>query len=219
MIYLGLALYAEGPTDYRFLCPLLQRVSEELALEARTQVDVSQVLPLDAPVKYRSRAREERITVAAALAAPQWRVLFIHADGAGDPDRMRAEQVEPALASLDTSGAIRAGCAVIPVRETEAWALCDPEAYRASVAKDLVRRLHGRRGARRVEAEEDPKARLHEILNAGSKPSARKGKTARDVTLADLGDRVSLERLRELPSFRRFEGEFRETLTRIGVLR
>ena len=32
MQYLSLALYAEGPTDYRFLSPLLQRLCEDICL-------------------------------------------------------------------------------------------------------------------------------------------------------------------------------------------
>ncbi len=32
MHYLGIALYAEGPTDYYFLRPLLQRLCEDICL-------------------------------------------------------------------------------------------------------------------------------------------------------------------------------------------
>jgi hypothetical protein len=32
MRYLGLAIFAEGPTDYRFLPPVLRRATEDLCL-------------------------------------------------------------------------------------------------------------------------------------------------------------------------------------------
>ena len=48
MQYLSLALYAEGPTDYRFLSPLLQRLCEDICLrDALDLVEVSEVLALD----------------------------------------------------------------------------------------------------------------------------------------------------------------------------
>ena len=49
MQYLSLALYAEGPTDYRFLSPVLHRLCQDICLEeARGHVDIPEaILPLD----------------------------------------------------------------------------------------------------------------------------------------------------------------------------
>ncbi len=52
MRYLGLALFAEGPTDYRFLPPVLRRTTEELCLNARTTVEIGDVLNLYPPEEY-----------------------------------------------------------------------------------------------------------------------------------------------------------------------
>jgi hypothetical protein len=54
MRYLGLALFAEGPTDYRFLPPVLRRATEDLCLRlARSTIEVQEVLGLYAPNDYR----------------------------------------------------------------------------------------------------------------------------------------------------------------------
>ena len=104
MQYLGLALYAEGPTDYYFLRPLLQRLCEDLcAREAIGPVDVSEVLSLDHPDEVDAAPREQRILAAAKLAQNSWTILFVHADGANDPKRIRKEQVEPSLELLRDS--------------------------------------------------------------------------------------------------------------------
>lgn len=219
MIYLGLALYAEGPTDYLFLGPLLQRVAEELALDARGTVDVSEVLPLNEPPEFRDRPRDQRILKAAELAVSQWRILFVHADGAANPVKARVEQVEPALEAVEARMLSGKVCAVVPVRETEAWALCDPEAFRGSKARAAAVARYRDQTGDSPESDRDPKKSLRDILNSGLKPSARRGKTERDVTLRDLGERVDLERLRGLPSFERFEEEFRQALLALGVLR
>jgi hypothetical protein len=56
----------------------------------------------------------------------------IHADGAGDPERKRKEQAQPAIDRLYQEHAdARRGVAVIPVRETEACAIVDGDALRS----------------------------------------------------------------------------------------
>ena len=62
MRYLGLALYAEGPTDYRFLSSLLRRLVESLCARLASDIiEVSEVLPLDAPADCKETARGGRI--------------------------------------------------------------------------------------------------------------------------------------------------------------
>ena len=88
MQYLSLALYAEGPTDYRFLLPLLQRLCEDICLrDALDLVEVSEVLALDDSDETRKESRGHRILDAARRARGAWRILFVHADGESNPDR------------------------------------------------------------------------------------------------------------------------------------
>ncbi len=66
MHYLGLALYAEGPTDYYFLRPLLLRLCEEICLnEANQSVELGEMISLNEPARLRNAPREERIIEAA----------------------------------------------------------------------------------------------------------------------------------------------------------
>jgi hypothetical protein len=92
--YLRLLLYAEGKTDYRLLPPLLRRLTERVCLEsARGIVDIEDVQGIDTPKKGN---RATRIVESARALWGGACVLFIHADGAGEPERARAEQVAPA---------------------------------------------------------------------------------------------------------------------------
>ena len=59
MHYLGLALFAEGSTDHRFLRPLLYRLCDELCLGSLTAVEVSEVLELHTPAGLKDRPRAE----------------------------------------------------------------------------------------------------------------------------------------------------------------
>lgn len=59
MHYLGLALYAEGPTDYYFLRPLLLRLCEEICLnEANQSVEFGEeVISLNEPARMKDPTR------------------------------------------------------------------------------------------------------------------------------------------------------------------
>lgn len=219
---LGLALYAEGPTDYYFLRPLLLRVCEDICLrEARTNVDVSEVLALDHPPALDDARREDRITEAARLALGAWNVLFIHADGASNPARMLREQVDPALQKLGARfGRATAGVPVVPVRETEAWAIVDGDALRKVFDTRLSDTEMGLpASAREIERVPDPKEVLENACKLATQPGRRRKPASASPYLNALGEQISLERLRGLEAFQRFESDLRDALARLNVLR
>ena len=91
MRYLGLALFAEGPTDHRFLPPVLLRTVEELCRSAPTEdVMLEDVLELHPPDQWRTADRATTILEAARDAAGGFHILFVHTDGDSDPWAARA---------------------------------------------------------------------------------------------------------------------------------
>ena len=220
MRYLGLALYAEGATDYRFLSPLLLRLCEDICLRHASQpVDVSGVLALDDRPGMKKKPREERIADAAMDAAGSWDVLFVHSDGESDPALAVRERIAPALTRLRSTGLPHAeGVAVVPVRETEAWVLTDGDALRAVFGVSLDDAALGlpAPGAA-VESVDDPKKRLNLAFEA-TRPGGRRARAGAASLLNALGERVSLPRLRAVPSFRAVEDELIAALGRLGIL-
>lgn len=220
MHYLGLALYAEGPTDYYFLRPLLQRVCEEMCLQEATRpVEINEVLPLDHPEAAKDASREQRILAAAKEARGAWSVLFIHADGAGDPTRARAQQAQPAIdllgRELPNEGH---GVAVIPIRETEAWAICDGDALRNVFGTTLSNEeMELPLPPHRAEADPDPKVTLERAFKLTS-PSGRHKKQGVSPLLNSLGEQVSLQQLRRLTSFVSLERELKQALQQLMIL-
>lgn len=221
MHYLGLALYAEGPTDYHFLCPLLRRLCEDICTrDASELVEVSDVLCLDHPVAVRDAGRETRVFAAAEAAKGAWRVLFVHADGGGDPVRAHAQQTQPAIdlvrRGLGNSGH---GVAVVPVRETEAWAIADGNALRdvfGAILDDNTLQLPAT--AHQAESDIDPKATLHAAFFS-TQPSGRRKRQGVAPLLDALGERVSLARLRRLGAFREMEDELTHALQALSIVR
>jgi hypothetical protein len=220
MHYLGLALYAEGPTDYSFLCPLLERLCEDLCTDEAVQpVEISAVLPLNHPTVLNDAPREQRILAAAKEARGAWGVLFVHADGAGNPARARDQQIQPAIDGLRSVLAQEGeGVAVIPVRETEAWALVDGDALRRVFGTTLLDGALGLpQSANAVEAATDPKASLTSAFSA-TNPTERRRKQGVAPLLNALGEEVSLSRLRRLAAFASLESELRLALRQLRIL-
>ncbi len=197
MIYLRAGLYAEGPTDYRFLMPLLDRLIHELAAGALVQdFDVADTLPMDTPGNT-PKGREHALPAAISAAWGECTLFVIHADGAGDPERIRRTAIDPGLRKAKEEHPGLAAAACVPVRELEAWMLVDGEVF--------SRLLRGRGEPelpRDVEAELDPKRTLRQVLN---QMGARSGKLEDPYDF--FGANVRLAALRRLTAFQRFEVE------------
>nr|WP_295773983.1 DUF4276 family protein [Rhodoferax sp.] len=221
MHYLGIALYAEGPTDYYFLRPLLQRLCEDICVrESPHSVEFSEVLALDHSSKTNSAPRQQRIVDAAKAARGVWRVLFVHTDGANNPAQARKQLVQPALALLQQEmAADGCGVAVIPIRETESWAIWDGDALRQVFGTTLSDQDLGLPAtAHLVESAADPKVVLRNAFNA-TQPSGRRKKQGTSPLLNALGEQVSLSRLRQISGFCQFETELKLALLQLQILK
>src|SRR5437660_8192480 len=108
MRYLGLALFAEGVSDHRFLSPILRRTCEEICLQQAVEpVEIGGVHELHSPPDFKEHNRASRIHEAARRAADAFHILFVHADGQGDPSAAREERIEPAARRMAEDGATR----------------------------------------------------------------------------------------------------------------
>ena len=220
MQYLGLALYAEGRTDYQFLCPLLLRVCLSACSLAAQCIEVGDVLPLDHSVSLNGASRADRIAQAAQDAAPAWNVLFVHADADGDAGRALRESILPGLDLVHGMDLPRtAGVAVVPVRMTESWVLADRDALRAvfgSTLDDAALGLTFNSAA--LERLADPKRMLDEAF-AATRPAGRRAHAGVMALLNALGEQVALEKLRVLPAFRALEADIDTALRRLQILK
>jgi len=220
VLHLGLALYAEGPTDYYFLRPLLIRLCEDICTrEAPQPIELSEVFSLNTLPHMQNAPRAQRVVEAARAALGAWRILFVHADGAGDPDRARRQQTDPALEVLQRELREHGiGVAVVPVRETEAWAIVDGDALRQVFGTELTDSELGLPSVRQLESVSDPKAVLSSAFLA-TNPTGRRRRAGPTPLLNAIGEKVSLDRLRRLSAFQALENDLKVALKELRVLR
>lgn len=199
--YVCAGLYAEGPSDYRFLVPLIDRVLKELlSAHFTAQYDFAETLPLP---DIRAAGRDRRIAAAIAECWTTFTLFIIHSDGDGDPKSAYAHTIAPAIKlarerrDVDRPKDPLAIAACIPERELEAWLLTDPAVFKRQGIKDVELPPHPDRVT-------DPKKPLAALL----KPIG----LHRDPPFEDFGQHVSLDALRKLEAFREFEAELLEAL-------
>ena len=222
MHYLKLALLAEGPSDHRFLPLVLRRLAIDLcSRRAPRYVEIEdEVLDLTPPWDIRAN-REELLHNTLEKAAKSFDILFIHADGAGNAASAHARAVRPLASWLTGREVFRDSrpVPVIPVREMEAWALADGEALRDAFGTVLDdRELGVPSKARDVETIFDPKRALDQAYERVV--GGRHRRRARAVHfLSAIGERVRLERLRQVPAFQTLEEDFQRALDTLGYFR
>ncbi len=222
MRYLGLALFAEGPTDHRFLRPLLRRLSEELcARHGESPIEIGDVLELHTLPETRDESREVRILAAARDSVEAWNILFIHTDGGGDPAAARAQKVVPAARRIEAELEVSAPgtVAVVPVRETEAWALADGKALREVFGSRLDDEALGVPStAARVETFRDPKHQLRSAYRTAAGGRRRRRLASVATLLEAIGERVSLDVLRRIPALETLEADLSEALRQLRYI-
>jgi hypothetical protein len=206
MRYLALGLYAEGP--YKSTFEAAVRISDSRVLLAESFVRPQRA--------SKSKDRADRIfdLFSEPLRQGAISLLFIHTDGGTDFSTADRERVVPAIIKLKGSIAAPSfGCVgVVPVRETEAWALADFDALREELGTRLsAEELQLPVRPADVERLLDPKQTLRNA-HALASPSRRGRRTRFEAIPAGLGDRVNHHCLRQVPAFARFEAELEATL-------
>ncbi|AUX20364.1 hypothetical protein SOCEGT47_008330 [Sorangium cellulosum] len=204
-LYLRAGLYAEGPSDYGFLLPLLDRLLPSLAARmfpGTNEVEAS--LGIDAPPPAQGE-RAERIAAAIADRWAECTLFVIHADGAGDPASARRSAIDPGIEAARRAAPDVVTVPCVPVRETEAWMLVDVDVFRTLLGSGAQPALPAE-----PEREADPKLTLARLLKEGG----MRRKPERLYRL--FGEEVSLEALRMLPAFQRFEAELAEAIRTVA---
>lgn len=206
--YLSIALSPEGRSDPDLLLPLLRRTVESACQEAKTEVEIADPFSL-AP---RQQNRREAVLEEIGRISQQVEIVVAHVDGNGDPDEAVRRHVDPLRTVAENI------VPLVPVRETEAWALCDGETLRRVFR---VRADDAALGVPpqpvQVEAIADPKAALDRSAELGRNPSRRRGPGARPH-FTQLGELLPIDVLERVPSYIAFKTSLADELRRMSVL-
>lgn len=216
------ALTTEGTTDIRFLENVIERTLWELAcshLEQEVECVVN-VLTVDkAGLSF-----EEYVKKAAKEALSQFgaNTLAVHTDA----DRMTYEErrtnkivtVEEFLQEQNPNDYCLILTPVIPVRMIEAWMLSDRDLLRQEIGTSLTNAQLEIDGNPEIMA--SPKEKIENAIRLAREKATHRN-PIKSVDISDLygilGQKLSIEKLEGLDSFRKFEGEVLETFRKMGL--
>jgi hypothetical protein len=215
MNMLVLGLYVEGSTDHRFLSSVIERTTQQVLLQ-HEQIDTD---PLIIPIQLTTEQKKDRAEsiLQAARSASGFHILIVHAD-ADSPASSKAlvERIEPGLKLVQETqeDVCRDLVPIIPVQAVEAWMLADHERLLAEVRTTMHPPMLGiPERAIQVESIAKPKQLLKEVVRkAYASQNSRRRDTGIDFLYEPIGERISLERLRQLPSYQQFVVDLTETL-------
>jgi hypothetical protein len=137
-------------------------------------------------------------------------LVFVHHDQDSSRARLEREWLTPLLSAWGSR--IERLVTVVPIRETEAWVLADGNALRRALGVrwgDDELGVPGR--PREVERIDDPKVPLSKVAGRIGRPVA--------FYFERLAELISLDVLRDVPSFASVRATVVETLTELGYSR
>lgn len=214
-MYISWAAYYEGKTDADYFNVLIPRVLEEiLRLEGLRPYEVGLAPAFEVGVVSRSfdHAVEE-----ICKRLEEFHILFVHADGGGRAQQNGIASRREALVDLavDKCNFDRnLGVMLSPVKEIEAWALCDEGAVKSAFGISRIpENIVLPASPRAAESLQDPKALLHEIERAIFPRKKSSG-----GVLVRIAQEQNLKELRRARSFQEFEDSLRTALRQIGCL-
>lgn len=216
-----IGIFAEGPTDNRFLPSVIKRTFEEVAGPCRQQIDILEPEVIHLIQNHHLFADKVH---QAALQAQQRgvTVLCVHTDADAENDHHTFQfKIQPAFERIrqSTEEICRLPVAIVPVQMTEAWMLADTELFKEELnttKTDFELGIH-----RPPESIPDPKTTIVEALRIATEHVGRRQRRYQ-IKISDLyqpvGQQISLEKLSQLSSFQKFRNAVQEVFQQLNYL-
>lgn len=209
----------EGTTDKRFLEAIITKTFEEIAFDCSTQIEVY------APL-YISFAKGnnfvESCNLTARLAFEKGvSVLCIHSDADAKTDvgtfTFKISPAFEAIQDQQDENICKNLVPIVPVTMSESWMLADKELFKAEINTNLPNTDLGIQT--NPENIADPKQAIEDALRIAQENQTRR---KQKITISDLyqpiGQQLSIEKLHNLPSFKKFFSTVRSAFEKLNYL-
>ena len=222
MMQLFIGLIAEGTTDVRFLKSVIFKSIQELSWQCDNQVEIFDIREITAE----GDSFVEKMLDASKRACQEYGIsaLCIHADSdARSIDAVMQNKFEPffsALNEMSEEDYCKHIIPTIPIQMIESWMLADKELLKHLInAKDMSDADLGLE--RTPESYADPKKAIENAIRNSMSEQPKKKRN--QIGIADLyeilGNRLSLDKLRTIPSFVHFENSVVKVFRDMGLIR
>ncbi len=210
----------EGSTDVRFLQSIIERTFVEVGFECSSQIEVM------TPVVYIKKSKGDtfpnQILHSSKEAFENGVMAFcVHSDADAENDAVVFDKINKAFDKVYTEedkNICNNLIAIIPIQMSEAWMLADKQLLKDEIGttlEDFQLLIN-----KAPEAFTDPKTTIKEAIRIARKdfPKRRRG----SLTIAELyqpiGQKIEIEKLNALSSYRKFKEGVRDAYRKLNYL-
>ena len=210
----------EGTTDARFLHKIVERTFEEIAYECHNDVEpVIQFLDVTKTglsfVDYAVKASKHGIEELGIA------ILCIHSDADNTTiESVMQNKIVPAQQALDVENedVCKVIVPVIPIQMMESWMLADKDLLKLEIGTNMTDQELGIDKA--PESIANPKYTIEEAIRLSRQRMVKRRR--KDLKIGDIyysiGQKVSIEKLLMLPSYRHFQEDVRNAYRKLHLL-
>jgi hypothetical protein len=217
-IFVG--LYREGTTDRRFFKSVIQRTFQAVSFECKKEVNIMDVVDIEVT---KAPSFVDDVVAASHKGTHDFgiSVLCIHTDADKQTDTYAFNnKINPALRRIETEPdeICKIIVPIVPVRMTEAWMLADKDLLKSRIGTKKSDRELG--FDKQPEQIMDPKKVINDAIRTAYQERSRRHRNDSDISALyhQIGESVSLDVLRQLPSFRKFEDHVRNAFRELKYL-
>jgi len=211
---LTIALNAEGPTDYRFLKPIIERTIKDIILNSDMDIELYPIHVITK--KYMKTYIEEILTVAKEAHDSGIKCLILHCDAdSGSSKTTVTCKIKPAIDAVNNELEPNILCnkiiPLIPIAMTEAWMLADIVLFKNEINADKIdnKTLNL---TKKSENYSDPKDIIVKAIEIAQKNCTKRH---RNLSISELytplGQKIPLDKLKLLTSYKNFYNELKST--------
>ncbi len=215
-----LGLMTEGTTDVRFLSSVISRTFEELIISESNELP--DIYPIEIIRSIPDNFNNNVVNAASIAEETGVMILCIHIDADARNDKASFDnKILPAFHEVNMSNAAvcRNLVPVVPVQMTESWMLADIQLIKNELMTDKSNETL--QLTRQPESIANPKEIIKNAINIAQE-EVPKRKKQYEITIADLylpiGQKITLDRLSSLPSYRKFVENARLALLALNYL-
>ena len=214
-------LFTEGPTDARFLEPIIKKALDQIAFECSGQIDIELTA---IKIDKSGLGFIEQVLDASKKGIDEFGMTILCVQTDAD-NRLLADtyrnKILPAISALNNQNEdeyCKILVAVIPIQETEAWMLADTDLLKREIGTnktDVELRLH-----RPPETVANPKEVIANAIRIAREDLSQRRR--RNLSIADIygiiGETIALESLENLSSFQDFNRNLRDAFVKLNLL-
>lgn len=221
MIQLAIGLNAEGVTDYRFVKDIIYRTFEHIiAYECERDIEILDVFNIS--VDKTTFVETALLASTKGMNELGISVLCVHADADADSmDAVMKNKFIPLFERLNEMSdeeCCKIIIPVIPVKMIESWMMADKELLKRNI--DARQISDGELGLdKKPETYNDPKEVINKAIVIASQNQRKRMRKLNIASLyEEMGVQMSLEALKQLPSYLAFMDNVRQALRNLNYM-